>query len=38
MTISAVAEETGFDSIYAFSHVFRSEIGMSPTEYRKRSS
>ncbi len=38
MTISAIAEATGFDSIYAFSHVFRNEIGMSPTEYRKRSS
>ena len=38
MTVSAVAEETGFESIYVFSHIFRAEIGMSPTDYRKRAS
>ena len=36
MTISAVAEETGFESIYVFSHIFKSEMGRSPTDYRKR--
>jgi AraC-like DNA-binding protein len=34
-SITIIAFEVGFNSIPSFNRVFKSEVGMSPTEYRK---
>ncbi len=34
--LTAIAEEYGFSSVYHFSHLFKKEVGYSPSEYRKR--
>lgn len=34
LSIGEIAETLGFDSIYAFSHFFKKETGISPKEYR----
>lgn len=36
LTISAVAEECGFTSVYTFSRAFKNRTGLTPTEYSKR--
>jgi len=36
LSISQIAELTGFKSIYAFSRFFRSVTGMSPSAYRRK--
>jgi transcriptional regulator GlxA family with amidase domain len=36
MTITDIAEETGFSSIHYFSRKFKQATGMSPTEYTKK--
>ncbi|MBR3942068.1 MAG: helix-turn-helix transcriptional regulator, partial [Clostridia bacterium] len=33
MNITEVAESLGFSSIYAFSRVFKKEMGISPKKY-----
>lgn len=38
MSVSAVAEANGFDSIYAFSRQFRRSTGVSPLAYRTASA
>ena len=35
ISISDIAELTGFASVYTFSKTFKKETGLSPTEYRK---
>ncbi|MDY5941084.1 MAG: AraC family transcriptional regulator [Eubacteriales bacterium] len=35
-SFSTIAERLGFSSIYHFSHLFKKEVGYSPSEYRKR--
>ena len=35
VTISEIADRTGFESVYYFSKVFKKETGVSPSEYRK---
>jgi AraC-like DNA-binding protein len=37
MTISEIASELGFSSLYSFSNCFRRTVGISPSEYRSRS-
>lgn len=32
-TVTAIAEQCGFSSLYHFCRIFRNKIGMSPTEY-----
>jgi AraC-like DNA-binding protein len=34
-SVSRVAEEVGFSSIYAFSRAFKNKFGISPSEYQK---
>ena len=36
MSIYEIAKETGFDNPYYFSKVFKSLVGVSPLQYRKR--
>lgn len=36
LPVSAVAEETGFGSVYSFSRRFSKLLGCSPTEYRRQ--
>lgn len=33
-TVSAVAEQLGFSSIYSFSRAFKNHFGVSPTDYK----
>ena len=35
LPLSRIAEQTGFDNCYYFSNVFKKEIGISPSEYRR---
>ena len=35
-SVKAIAEDCGFSSIYHFSRIFKSTVGLSPTEYVKR--
>ncbi len=35
-TISEIAQELGFDNVYAFSNMFKKHTGISPSEYMKR--
>ena len=35
-SLSSIAREVGFSSIYYFSSAFKKEVKMSPSEYRKR--
>lgn len=35
-TISEIAQELGFDNVYAFSNMFKKHTGLSPSEYMKR--
>ena len=35
MTITQIAENLGYKSIYAFSRAFRTYVGMTPTDYKK---
>lgn len=37
MTVSQVAQESGFENVYYFSNSFRKATGITPTQYRKRS-
>lgn len=37
-SIKAIADQTGFESPYYFSQVFRKHTGLTPTEFRKLSS
>ena len=36
LPVGVVAEQTGFESIFAFSRRFRKLLGVSPSEYRRR--
>ena len=36
MSISEIAEQLNFSSVYAFSKAFKAHFGMSPREYRKK--
>jgi AraC-like DNA-binding protein len=36
LNISQIALECGFDSVYSLSRAFRREVGLAPTEYRRR--
>lgn len=36
-SISAIAEECGFSSVYSFSRAFKEKIALSPTEYAKKN-
>ena len=36
LPVGVVAEQTGFESIFAFSRRFRKLLGISPSEYRMR--
>ena len=38
LPIADVAEQTGFESIYAFSHRFRRAVGCTPTSYRQKTT
>ena len=38
LPVSQVAEQTGFGSLFSFSHRFRKMLGVSPSEYRKEKS
>ena len=35
MTISEIADECGFGTLYYFSRVFKDRVGLSPSEYKK---
>ena len=37
MTISEIAEETGFESITGFTHFFSQRAGQSPSDYRSQN-
>lgn len=37
MTLTQVADACGYTSLYAFSRTFKSEMGVSPSEYREQS-
>ncbi len=37
MSVGKVARSLNFDDIYAFSHFFKKQTGMSPTEYAKKN-
>ena len=37
MSISEVADFVGYDDVFYFSRLFKKNIGVSPTEYRKRN-
>ena len=36
--LTDIAEALGFSTLYYFSVVFKKEVGVSPSEYRKRYS
>jgi AraC-like DNA-binding protein len=36
ISVSEIAEQTGFRDIYALSRAFKARFGMSPSEYRKQ--
>ena len=38
LSINEIASSTGFDNPLYFSRIFRNRTGMSPSEYRKKSS
>ena len=38
LPIAEIALQTGFESLYSFSHRFRSAIGCSPSSYRRKTS
>ena len=38
LPVGAVAEQTGFETIFTFSRRFRKLLGISPSEYRSRKS
>ena len=38
LTAGVIAEQTGFESIFAFSRRFKKLLGISPSEYRSRKT
>lgn len=38
LPVAAIAAQTGFESVFAFSHRFSKLLGFSPTEYRRRKA
>ena len=37
-TVSEIAERLGYGSPFYFSKIFMSQVGISPTEYRRRAN
>jgi AraC-like DNA-binding protein len=37
LTVSAIAEQCGFSSVYHFSRAFKQTTGLSPTAYAKQN-